>query len=205
MTVARRRRLRLGAEDLHRGRELPDGAADSGDESAAADRRNHGLHGRKIFEDLQPQRRVTGDEVVIVEGCTNEPSILRIGVLPSLSTRVERRLDECAPEVAHPLDLVSEPSRSPGRQGCRTRARVGHTLPRIPRADWPHPFRPLLGTQHGHRIRAAPRILNALIGCKLSSLSQISGRRRVMPQLDQRRPRDDTANPLGGQRKSHRA
>ena len=49
-----------GAERLER-------AADAGDESAAADARDHGRGLGRVLQNLQPHRGVTGDEIVIVE------------------------------------------------------------------------------------------------------------------------------------------
>src|SRR6185312_14191172 len=61
----RRGSLGLDAEDLDRGLQRLERAADTADKSAAADGRDHCRSVRRIFQNLQSHRGVPGDEIVI--------------------------------------------------------------------------------------------------------------------------------------------
>ena len=59
--------FRLDTEDLDFRLERLDRAAHTGDQSAAADARDHGGGVWSVFENFEAHRAVTGDEIVIVE------------------------------------------------------------------------------------------------------------------------------------------
>ena len=112
---------------------------------------------------------------------------------------VERHFDDARAEIAHPFDLrlgrgVDRDDRA--RNAVLARG-VRDALPRISGADGPHPFRPLLRREHGHGIGGAAD-LERVDRLQVVELEPDLRRRRAVPQLDERRARDDAADPFAG-------
>jgi len=74
-----RGRLRFSSEDFDLGFERFDPARDACDQSTASDRRDDRFCVRRVFQNLERHRAVTGDEIVVVERMNKRS--LRAGIL----------------------------------------------------------------------------------------------------------------------------
>ena len=145
---ARRGGLGFGAEDADFRSDLPDGAADSRDQSAAADGSDHGLDSRQIFEDLDTEGCVAGDEVVVVkrmDECSFDAR--KLADIHRMPAGIEGCLHDSGAEVAHALEFGF--GRGVDRHDCARDAgfarRECDTLSRVAGADRPNAFLPRFG------------------------------------------------------------
>ena len=87
----RRERGRLHAHQARVRLHRPDGKRDAGGEPSSADRDDHRLEVGNLLEELQPDRPLSGDHLLVLEG-VQEGGVLGLGVVQRGGERLFERL-----------------------------------------------------------------------------------------------------------------
>src|SRR6267143_272307 len=192
--------LRLGAPHFDLRAQRFHGTGHTSDQPATADRGNDRDGVRRILENLEAHRRVTGYEVLIVEWMDERPRDARIRtVIERLPGDRIWHEHELRAQRAHALEL-----RGWRRLDCDDSARHTHgprrvcdTLPRIAGADRPDAAPPLGIGQECNGVGSASQLVGV---DRLQVLELEPHLRESRPELqvDQRCADDGSCDPLPG-------
>ncbi len=158
----RRRGFGLRTPDADRRIERLHGAADPRDQSAASDGGDDGGGIGRVLQDFQAHRRMTGDEVLVVERMDERPKNPRIRpVVERLPGDLVRHQHEGRPERSHALELRCRRrlDRYHGARHTGLPGGVGDTLAGVSRADRPDTAATLGVRQQGDGVGGAAQLV----------------------------------------------